>query len=191
MRTTGFIATVLMSALLAGCGARGGGTTPEATFRLWKSAMSERSFADVWEMLSAASRQRMNHDAEVFVDRARKAEGPERTALDNAARLIGMTMDEMKTMDGKALCVAVFKMSAQTGRDDWERLARAEFSRAEVTDGRALVYVKRDGREETDHPMPLVNEGGLWKIDLAAVPVQLVEPPNTPSAAPETPAEKP
>lgn len=77
-------------------------------------------------------------------------------------------MADAKNLDGKKLFVAVLKIAAHNGRDEWARLPRAQFSRAEVDpDGRhAMAYFRIDNIEQTDRPMKLVREDGSWKIDL-------------------------
>ena len=197
MRVTFLAAAVLVTTIaLAGCGGSGGGSSPEATFRLYKASMSDRNFEDVWTMLSAASKKRMNEDAATISERAAKAEGPGRRAVDDTARLIGMTSEQMASMDGKTFFIALLKMVAEAGREEWEKLPRAEISRVQKDGSRALVFVKVDGREQADRPLPLLNEGGVWKIDLASVKMDLAAPslsaPMTPSpAAPAAPKEAP
>ena len=197
MRTIGITAAALALAAmtaLAGCGAKGGGPTPEGTFRLYKSAMSDRNFEDVWGMLSAASQERMNQDAAVLSAQAEKAEGPGRKALDDTARLIGMTLEQMTKMDGRTFFVGLLKMAAETGREDMDKLARAEISRVETQGQSAQVFIKADGVEQTDRPMPLVKEGGRWKVDLVGAaaslpPLKGLDVPKIP--VPEAPHETP
>ena len=82
------------------------------------------------------------------------------------------------------------KMGSQAGQGSWDNLSRAEVSRVVETDGRALVYVKSAGLEQAQ-PLPLVREDGIWKIDLAGVPVKLPKPAEPSLAPAPAPAEKP
>ncbi len=181
MRTT--VLAAMFLAALAGCGGSVGGKSPEATFRQWKSAVSDRSYGDVWEMVSAASKEQKAIEAQQLSEEAKKAEGPARTALDSTARFLGMSLDDMKKLDGRTLFIADMKMAAESGRDEWDRMSRAEFARADEKGDRASVYVRFEGREDPN-PMPLVRENGIWKIDLPAVPLHLPKPGDIGSSLP-------
>ena len=179
---------------VSGCGGRGAGSTPEATFGVYKSAMSDRNFDDVWDMLSAASQERVQRDATEVNGRAMTAEGPERAYLENAAKLMGLTLEQMKKMDGRQFYVGLLKMVADRGREEWDKLSRAEVSRVEKDGERAKVFIRSDGVEQTARPLPLVLEDGRWKVDLVGVPMgALLRPefPSTPPTAPEVPRETP
>jgi len=188
MRIASVPVVVLATVLLAGCGAGGGGSTPESTFHLYKAAMSDRNFEDAWNLLTPAAQERTNEDAAVMRERVKKAEGPGRVALEDTAKLIGMTLDDMKKMDGRTYFIAVMKMAAETGREEWERLSRAEIAEVKVNGDRAQVFIKSDGQVQADHPLPLLKDGGRWKIDLTASAVML-QP--APAPAPDAPKGTP
>jgi hypothetical protein len=188
MRTT-MLAAVLVTAL-AGCGGSVGGKSPEKTFQMWKSAVSDRSFNDAWEMLSAVSKEQMSVEAKRVAEAAVNPQGPVREQLSQISSFSGLSLDDMKKLDGRTLFVILMKMAAESGRDDWERMTRAEFSRVEEKGDRADVFVRLEGREDS-RPMPLIRENGVWKVDLPAVPVQLLKPGDfapAPTLAPEKPA---
>lgn len=158
-----------VTALVIGCGAGGGGATPEATFEKYKRAMVDKNFLDVWDMLSEASQRAMGEDAKEKAEEAARSEGPGRSAVERQASLMDMTVEEMKTMDGKALFVGLMKMAAKEGKEEWEKLPRAQLARVERDADKAKVYVKVDGKLEADQPLPLVLEGRKWKIDMMSV----------------------
>jgi hypothetical protein len=189
MRLSGFAAALAL-AMLAGCGGSSGGTTPEATFRAYQAAMSDRDFEAVWSMLSPSSKDRMNQDAATRREQAAKAEGPARKSLMDEAQGIGMSIDDMKAMDGRTLFIALMKTGSRAGQKTWDVLARAEVSRIVETEGHALVYIKSGGLEQVP-PIPLAREDGIWKINLAGVPVKPPTPAEPSFAPAPAPAEKP
>ncbi|KPJ56166.1 MAG: hypothetical protein AMS16_02915 [Planctomycetes bacterium DG_58] len=157
--------TLVALVTLMGCGG-GGGVTPKASFERYKASMADKDFEAVWKMLASTSKEFMEDRAKKFAEEAKKAEGPSRTALEDEAKLMRMSLEEMKKLDGKALFIGWYQMAAAAGPEEWEKISRAEFSREEIDGDKAKVYVKIDGKEETDDPMPLVREEGRWKIDL-------------------------
>ncbi|HUW59320.1 MAG TPA: hypothetical protein VMZ92_21985 [Planctomycetota bacterium] len=156
---------VCVLTVLVGCGGGGGGATPKATFEKYKAAMADKNFEDVWNMLASTSQQAMDDRARTLADAAAKSEGPGRTALEDQARMMRLSLDQMKKLTGKTLFMGLFEMASSAGKEEWEKISRAQFSREVVTGDKAKVYVKVDGKEETD-AMPLVREGNRWKIDL-------------------------
>ena len=165
MKALGWMCTVVALVTLVGCGG-GGGTTPKATFESYKACMADKDFEAVWNMLASTSKQAMEESAKKLAEAAEKAQGPAKTALESQAKMMDMSLEDMKKLDGKALFAGLFTMAAAGGREEWEKISRTQFSREEIDGDKAKVYVKVDGKEETDDPMPLVREDGRWKIDL-------------------------
>jgi hypothetical protein len=166
MRRLAWTCLAALLGMVIGCGRGGGAATPEAAFESYKTAMADKDFEGVWQMLSAASQQQMEEDARGIAERAAKSEGPGKVAVEKQARLMDMTMDQVKTINGKTLFIGLCSMAAKEGKEEWEKLPRGQFARVEVNANRANVYVKVDDKVETDHPLPLVLEGGKWKIDM-------------------------
>ena len=152
--------------MVIGCGGGGGTTTPEGVFEAYKTAMADKDFEGVWRMLSTASREQMETDARGIAERAARSEGPGKAALEAQAKLMDMTVDQMKTIDGRTLFIGLCTMAAREGKEEWEKLPRGQLARVEVNADRANVYVKVDDQVEIDHPLPLVREAGTWKIDM-------------------------
>ena len=165
MKTLGWLCTLAVLTALIGCGGGGGGATPKATFEKYKAAMADKNFEDVWNMLALTSRQAMEDHAKKLAAAAEQSEGPARVALENQAKMMGKSLAEMRKLDGKALFVGLFKMASTGGKEEWEKISRMQFARDEVDGETAKVYVTVDDKEEKD-PMPLLREGGKWKIDL-------------------------
>lgn len=166
MRQLGWLCTLTAVVALIGCG--GGGATPKATLEAYKAAMANREFEQVWDMLSEATKQQMAEEAKkrvAAIEAVEKSGGPDRVALENQARMMDMTLEKMKEMDGKALFVGLFAMASKGGKEEWDKISRVQFSREEITGDKAKVFVNLDGKEEAD-PLPLVLEDGKWKIDL-------------------------
>jgi coenzyme F420-reducing hydrogenase alpha subunit len=128
--------------------------------------MADKDFEGVWRMLSAASRERMEADARRIVEGAAKSEGTAKAAAEKQAKLMDMTMDQLKTLRGKELFVGLCTMAAREGKEEWEKLPRAQIERVEINVHRANVYVKVGDQVEVDHPLPLVLENGTWMIDM-------------------------
>ena len=77
-----------------------------------------------------------------------------------------LTMDQLKTLQGRGLFIVLLTMAAREGKEEWEKLPRAQLDRVEINVNRANVFVKVGDRVEVDHPLPLVLENGTWKIDM-------------------------
>jgi len=168
MRVRSCVCVSVAVIVLLGCGGGGGGT-PKATFEAFKAAMSDKNFADAWEQVSAETQRLMNEDAAKIAEEAVKSEGPARIALEKQAKAMGLTLEKMKKLDGKALFIGAYTMTtipSQGGREQWQKVSRAQFSRVEQEGARAKVYVKLDGKEDTDRPLQLVLEDGTWRVDL-------------------------
>jgi len=169
MRTLAWTCLSVWLGMVIGCGGGGGAATPEAAFEAYKAAMADKDFEAVWRMLSAASHEQEEADAKGIAERAAKSEGLEKADLEKKAKLMDVTMDQMKTIDGKALFIGLCKMGSTGGKEEWEKLPRGQLARVEINANRANVYVKLDGKVDTDTPLPLVLEDGKWKIDLTGV----------------------
>ena len=168
MRVRSCVCVSVAAIVLLGCGGGGGGT-PKATFEAFKAAMSDKNFADAWEQMSAETQRLMNEDAARISEEAVKSEGPARIALEKQGKAMDLTWEKMKKLDGKALFIGTYTMTTMPthgGKEQWQKISRAQFSRVEQEGSRAEVYVKLDGEEDTDRPLPLVLENGTWHVDL-------------------------
>ena len=166
----GWVWTCLAAGLgiLIGCGGGKGTATPEAAFEAYKTAVADKDFEGMWGMLSAASRDRMEADAKRIAEQAAKSEGVAKAAAEKQAKLMDLTMDQLKTLQGRGLFIGLLTMAAREGKEEWEKLPRAQLDRVEINVNRANVFVKVGDRVEVDHPLPLVLENGTWKIAMTA-----------------------
>lgn len=154
---------VLFVAAAVGCGGGGACGTPEATFEAYKLAVIERDFEAVWEMLSTSSRERIECDAK---DMAAECRGLGKAELERRARSMGLTAEQMKSIDGRDLFVTVCRLSLEDDTEGWERFARTRLSRVELDGETARVHVRLGAGVETAS-MTFVCEDANWKIDLA------------------------
>jgi len=159
-----WVCVLCLPVLLLGCGG-GGGATPKATFDAFKSAMADKNFAETWEMLSAETRRQTDTRAKAKAEEVARAEGPARVALETEAKMMEMTLDDMKKMDGKAFFIGMYKLAAEAGKEEWQKISRGQFKRADIDGNTAKVYVEFEGKLDTD-PLPMVLEGGKWKVEL-------------------------
>jgi hypothetical protein len=164
MRRIGVVCVLAVLAAVIGC-EKGGGTTPQATFEAYKSAMANKDFDAVWDMLSADAQRRLDEQAAQLAQAAAKAEGPAKTDIEMKAKLFDMTMDEMKALDGRKLVTGVFRMAAKMGTNEFGKIGSAQVERVDTSGDRASVFVKIEGKVEKD-PLYLTKEGTLWKVAL-------------------------
>jgi len=153
-------------AVVIGCGGGRGASTPEAAFEAYKAAMANKDFEGVWRMLSAASRQQMEAEAKRIAEQTAKSEGPAKTAAENEAKLMDLTMDQLKTLHGKELFIGYCTMAARVGKEEWEKLPRGQVARVQINGNQADVFVKVGEQVDMEHPLPLLFEDGTWKIDV-------------------------
>jgi len=168
MRVRSCVCVCVAVVMLLGCGG-GGGSTPKEGFEAFKAAMSDKNFEDAWKQMSTETQRLMNEDAAKIAEQANKSEGPARIALETQAKAMGLTWEKMKKLDGKALFIGAYTMAtmpSQGGKEQWQKISRAQFSRVEQEGSRAKVYVKLDDKEDTDRPLMLVLEEGKWRVDL-------------------------
>jgi len=180
MRVLGWTGALVAVTMLIGCGGGGGGATPEETFKKLKAALTDKKFEDVWAMLSSASQEYYDDYAKnTLAEKATKAldegESQARIDLENQAKAMGIELKNMKKLDGKGCVVGVLTMASKNDKNAWARFSRAEFVREEINGDRAEVYLKVDDVPDAV-PVPLVLEGGKWKVDFRDVP----KPPAKP-----------
>ena len=152
---------------LTGCGQ--GSSTPKDAFGSFKGVMADKNFEDAWDMLSKATQDSFNANAKTFAARnlADTETGPNKLNAETVAKMMGITVKKMKTMDGKALFVGLSTWASAEGKDVWQQISRAQFERQEEEGvGRVLVYVKLDDKVQEKAPVRMVLEDGQWKVDL-------------------------
>jgi hypothetical protein len=157
-------------ALCAGCGKKlGPGKTPKETIRNFEAALKDLDLEATYDMLSA--RVRGEIDAALNGMKAALNGVPdsvlEKAGLDDLKdmeprEMLGMAMDKAKEFNPQAIDqLKTLQMIVLEVKTYGER-------------GRVKVSTIFQGREETN-TVPMVLEGGLWRIDsdesLSAVPM--------------------
>jgi len=172
MRRLAWTCALVVVAMLIGCGGGGGGATPRETFNKLKNALTDKKFDDVWSLLSTDSQKYYEDKAAQIAKKAgevmKESEPQSRIALGNQAKIMEITVEKMKKLDGKTLVGALLTMAAKDGKDVWGTISRTKYGSEEISeDGRtAKVFVECDGVVQETKPILLVLEDEQWKVDL-------------------------
>jgi hypothetical protein len=146
---------------VAGCGG-GGAATPDAAFKDFQAAFKAKDGEKAWNLMSKDAQAKMEEVAkglkkmlELF-DKlpadARKA------AEEKAAKESGMTLDELKSLDGKRLFVTGIKAIPA---DKLSEVTGATLENVKIDGEKATASIKSGSKTE---PIRFVKESGSWKI---------------------------
>jgi hypothetical protein len=154
---------LVMGSLAAGCGGSKE-DSPLAAFEAFRAAVVAEKFEEIYDLADDATRAQVDALAE-HTRRESVLLGPMELAA--RARGLGLTVEDLKTVDGRALLAAQCRKSMRDDHENWEKVAHTKYSRVYVDRDRAKLFVSIDGRESLDDPMLFVRERGVWKVDLA------------------------
>jgi hypothetical protein len=150
-----------------GCG--GGSSTPEAAFKDFQAAVKARDADKAWNLLSKESQGQMDTAAKMMsaqLGALDKLAPDARKQMEEAmAKGLGMSADELKTLDGKKMFNLVLKKSEQGGKggDGIDEFASASLENVKVEGDKASGTFKTSKKSDTVH---FVKEGGSWKITM-------------------------
>jgi hypothetical protein len=151
-------ALAALAAAAAG-GAVGCGNTPDGAVKDFAAAVKAKDGATCWSLLSASSKAGFDKAAAGLKEMLSKADqlpGPVKAGMVKMiSEQTGLTEDEVKNIDGRALVNAGVRKTGLGGVK-----ADAEVESVKVEGETATVTLKGGV------PVPLVREGGTWKVNL-------------------------
>jgi hypothetical protein len=151
----------------------GGAASPEAAFKGFRAAVTARDGNKAWNLLTKESQDKLNAVVNTMKDQLKKLDDlpPEqRNAVEEQfSRQFGMTLSELRRIDGKGLLVFSLKNIEKfsKGKDDLlAEVASATLEDVRVDGDMATGSVKTKMKTE---PIQFRKERGSWRIVLPGI----------------------
>jgi hypothetical protein len=149
-----------------GCG--GGGATPEAAFKEFQAAIKAKDADKAWNLMSKSAQDQMDEMSKPVKESLKILDKlpPEarKPAEDMMAQKLGMTVDDLKAIDGKKMFSLALKNPDKLGAgaaESFNEMSSATLESVKVEGDKATGTVKTSKKSDTIH---FVKEGGSWKI---------------------------